>query len=324
MPPENFYTALVAEQNSNQRIDVFLTQRIKGILSRSLAAKILSEGFVLVNGKTILKSSHKVFLGDKIAVNPQWFEKSSEPSPNQEKIPLNILFEDNHIIVINKPAGLVVHPGAGVKSGTLVNAILAHCGHTLPSLGLPSRAGIVHRLDKNTSGVMVVAKSQEALTQLSQMFSKHEQKRIYHALVIGNVLSPQTEVCTGHGRDPNNRLKFKALPKGEGKNAVTFFKKLENYEQFSLLECKLQTGRTHQIRIHCQHLKHPIIHDTVYCNKKISLSKEKINQLNEISNRQMLHASLLGFFHPVTKKYQEFVANWPEDFENTYKFLKHL
>ena len=254
--------------------------------------------------------------GDILRVDLSFLQTRSE-IPQAESIPLHIVFEDEDLLVINKPVGMVVHPGAGVFSGTLVNAVLAHCGATLPSLGEPARAGIVHRLDRDTSGVMVVAKSQLALTELSRQFADHSQKRIYMALVYGKP-EKSGHIETWHGRDPRNRIKYASLPEGQGKKAILDFRLRETFHAglVSMVECELYTGRTHQIRVQMTSLKHPLLGDSLYGTPSPSLkaNKELWAALQILLTRQMLHAHLLGFRHPRTGQVLTFECPPPPDF----------
>jgi 23S rRNA pseudouridine1911/1915/1917 synthase len=245
-------------------------------------------------------------------------ENQFDTNPLAEEIPLSIIFEDEHVLVIDKPPGLVVHPGAGVHNGTLVNAVLFHCGSTLPSLGNAGRAGIVHRLDRDTSGVMVVAKSQVALTGLSEQFAKHEQTRRYHALCFSSLSDSSLTIESGYGRDPNHRTRFAMLNNGEGKRACTRVRTLKTFieESLSLVECELETGRTHQIRVHLSAHKCPIVGDPVYGRtpQHFGTKFPKLHKyIQNFIERQMLHAVTLGFNHPATSKYMEFHSHYRND-----------
>lgn len=308
----------VASAASGLRLDVWLNQVCDWLPTRSFAANWIEAGKVRTS-RGLAKPGFRLREGDVVQVlMPERASGSRAPEPD-DGLPLRVLFEDEDLIVINKQPGLVVHPGAGVHSGTLVNAVLAHCGKTLPSLGDETRAGIVHRLDRDTSGVMVVAKSQLALSQLSQQFARHEQRRVYSALCYGRLAQTQLRLETGHGRDPRHRTRFRALPLGEGRRAVTTLREIEHFAaaDVSLVECSLETGRTHQIRVHLSHVGHPILGDTVYCRNSEAWARRRPSvaaQVRRLAARQQLHASVLGFKHPASGLYCEFQAPVEADF----------
>ena len=314
----------VPEEFESERLDIFITRVIDIIPSRSFATKLIDNKKIKVEHK-FQKPSFRLKLNQLIEVDISFLSEVN-PNPNGEDIPLNILFEDEHLIVINKPAGMVVHPGAGVHSGTLVNAILGYCGVTLPSLGAPSRAGIVHRLDRDTSGVMVVAKSQVALTHLSKQFADHSQIRVYNAIVFGRLEPKEGKIETWHGRDPKNRLKYSVQENGVGKKAILFYSTINNIcnNLCSLISCKLFTGRTHQIRVQMSHINHGIIGDALYTKipSYIKNNKELTSLIGKNANRQMLHAVHLGFKHPVSGESMGFDAPYPDDFQNVLNILK--
>ncbi len=312
------------ESIANERLDVVIFKFIEDLPSRSFASKLIEHGSVLCNNKK-QKSSYRIKLGDVIFIDFAILDSKSAP-PVGEKIPLEILFEDEHLLVINKPAGMVVHPGAGIYSGTLVNAILAHCGQTLPSLGDGNRAGIVHRLDKDTSGIMVVAKSQIALTKLSAQFASHEQERRYLALVYGMLLNKSGTLKTWHGRDPRNRLRYAVQLEGVGKIAQLNYSVQECFfnNLVSLVNCELYTGRTHQIRVQMTNLGHPLLGDQTYGTMphSVFMQKEFASQIKKRTARQMLHACHLAFVHPVTDTKQSFTCAPPTDFGELLSYLK--
>lgn len=328
MNPENspeYDDFLVTDSAAGSRLDVWLHAHCDFLPSRSFAANWIEAGHVVV-GRKAAKPALKLRSGDRIRVKTLP-ETHGETSPQAENIPLRILFEDEHIIVINKQPGLVVHPGAGVPSGTLVNAILWHCGRTLPSLGAASRAGIVHRLDRDTSGVMVVAKSQVALTHLSQSFASHAQNRVYQAICYGHPEFSEQTVETGYGRNPRHRTQYAVLPLGQGKRACTRVSVIENLlgGLVSRIECRLETGRTHQIRVHLTHLGFPLVGDPVYGQQPLNLKKQDPQTAAWLRNnvtRQLLHASLLGFNHPTTGQYLEFQTAPEADMETSLLYLR--
>jgi len=313
----------VPEDCVGVRLDIVLNRMIEFVPSRSFAQKLIDAQAVWVNGRVRRASwtlrADEVIEIDLAALRPP----PSLPQPQQ--IPLDIIFEDNDILVLNKPAGLVVHPGAGVPDGTLVNAVLAHTGYTLPSLGDPLRAGLVHRLDRDTSGVMVVAKSQRALTELSKQFADHSQLRRYKALVFGTLQASPRIVETWHGRDPKNRLRYAVLAENEGKFARMSAQTEKVYAQgrVSLVSCELYTGRTHQIRVQMSHLKHGLLGDILYGPSAQGLggggaaaAKDKVlwALIRELAHRHMLHAAVLGITHPGTGERLQFETPPPQDF----------
>lgn len=321
---------VVQEESINLRLDFFLFRFVEEIPSRSFAQKFVNQGKVLVNNKT-KKGSYKLQIFDEVFVDLDFLNDSAKTPVLAEEIPLNILYEDSDILVLVKPSGMVVHPGAGVRSGTLVNALLAHCQNKLPSLdGDTDRPGIVHRLDKDTSGVMVVAKTLSALKHLMQQFAAHSHKRIYLVLTYqcfhvdhrSRIKLEHTgkkwHLETGYGRDPRNRIRQIVLEKGEGKRAaLSFFPVwINELENCQLLECQLETGRTHQIRAQMAYLGFPLMGDLLYGSlpTKNKMMKVQVKWIKEHVPRQMLHAKILGFQHPKTGKNMEFECSPPEDF----------
>jgi 23S rRNA pseudouridine1911/1915/1917 synthase len=302
-------TFIIEPTESHIRIDLFLAKQPELGLSRAQIQSLLSQGLIRVNGKPV-KSSYRIVVGNKIEITVP------EPEPltvESEDIPLDIYYEDDQVIVINKPAGMVVHPAAGIKKGTLVNALLAHC-QDLSGIGGVQRPGIVHRLDKGTSGLIMVAKTDFAHHSLSSQLQERSITRKYLALVYGEVEPKEGYIETQIGRHPKDRKKMAVL-KDSGRIAGTYYKVSKYYSGFSLLECKLTTGRTHQIRVHLSHLGYPVVGDTTYGNKKTKklppLFESAVKQLNG----HALHAQTLGFIHPVTEKYLEFSAPLPAAFQ---------
>lgn len=278
------------------RIDKYLSELING-KSRSFIQGLIEDGRVKVD-KKIVKSNYKLRTEQIIEVEiPDPIELEVTP----EDISLEILYEDIDVIVINKPQGMVVHPAVGNYNGTLVNALLAHC-NDLSGINGVLRPGIVHRIDKDTSGVLVIAKNDLAHNKLSEQFKEHSMKRIYIALVEGVLKKDEGTIDAPLGRQPNDRIKFAVVT--EGKRAVTHYKVLERYNNATLVECSLETGRTHQIRVHMAYIGHPLIGDPLYGYKK---QKFKLSG-------QLLHAKLLGFLHPVSGEYLEFSSELPEHF----------
>ena len=283
------------------RLDRFLANNLPEY-SRSRLQQLIRTGFVTLNGAAT-RARYLVRTGDKIELTEPPFEKiEAQPEP----IPLEILFEDEDIIVINKPAGLVVHPGAAHRQHTLVNALLGHCT-TLSGIGGKERPGIVHRLDKETSGCLVVAKNDEAHRELSRQFAERMVEKIYLALVAGKLPKPAGTIEEKIGRHPIHRQRM-SVTSSRGRPAKTEYRVVQSRGQASLVECRLHSGRTHQIRVHLHHLGHPVLGDKVYATR-----------LAKNFPRQMLHAWKLGFRHPVSGEWKSFEAPLPHDFATGIK-----
>lgn len=295
------------------RLDVWLVQQLPG-LSRARVQELIRAGRVLVNGRA-RKANQPVRAGDTAVVD---IPKPEPTDLRAEDIPLNILFEDADILVINKPAALVVHPAPGHASGTLVNALLHHCsdalgGTSLGGIGGELRPGIVHRLDRDTSGVLVVAKNQAALDGLAAQFKGRRVTKQYAAIVWGCPRPPSGTIDTLVGRDPRNRKKMSARPRS-GRRAVTHYEVVEAHADASLLRVRIETGRTHQIRVHLAHIGHPVVGDTQY-------GRARVSKTGIAATRQMLHAEQLAFAHPRTGRELEFRAPMPDDMA---RFLRAL
>lgn len=312
------YNVLVDPGQSLMRIDKFLSDRLKHA-SRSRLQAAADAGNILVN-KVSVKSSYKVKPGDEISIMMDHPRHELKIIP--EDIPLNIVYEDDSLIVINKPAGLVVHPGHGNYTGTLVNALAFHF-KDLPLFNTDDpRPGLVHRIDKNTSGLLVVAKTLDAKVNLARQFFNKTTKRRYIALVWGEPDHNEGTITGNIGRSPKNRQVFTVFPDGEhGKHAVTHYKVIERLGYVSLIECHLETGRTHQIRVHMKHIGHPLFNDDNYGGDQIlrgttfTKYKQFVANCFQIMPRQALHAQMLGFIHPVTKIEMIFESELPEDFK---------
>lgn len=296
---------IVIEEEANIRIDSYLSGKNQE-LSRVAIQRLIEKEKILVNGKKT-KPSYKIQKGDQIIIEE---EKAQEIELKAEDIPIEVIYEDKDIIVVNKPKGLVVHPANGNPDGTLVNAIMAICKDTLSGIGGEIRPGIVHRLDKDTSGILIVAKNDKAHIALSEQIKNHEVEKTYIALVKGIVKENEATINMPIGRSTKDRKKM-AVTK-IGKPAVTHFKVLKRYDKYSLLEVKIETGRTHQIRVHLSQIGYPVVGDTTYSNGK--------NEWNEVG--QCLHAKSLKFVHPTTGKEMFLEAPLPEYFEKILEELK--
>ena len=294
---------VVPEESTGKRIDKFLSENIDGY-SRSFISGLIDEGRVFVDSKAVSKS-FKVTNGHQVEID---FDEPTEPLAEAEDIPLDIVFEDEHLLVVNKPKGMVVHPAAGNYTGTLVNGLLYHCKGNLSGINGVLRPGIVHRIDKNTSGLLVVAKSDIAHNSLSEQLKEHSITREYHAVVYGHLKNESGTVDAPLGRHNIDRKKMCVTEKNS-KNAVTHYEVLEEFRDFTYIKCVLETGRTHQIRVHMAYIGHPLAGDDVYGPKKV---------ITELCG-QCLHAAKLGFNHPVSGEYMEFESPLPEIFE---KFLQ--
>ncbi|KOR23978.1 RluA family pseudouridine synthase [Clostridium sp. L74] len=295
----------VEKEFDNVRLDLYLSKTFED-KSRSYLQGIIEEGNVLVNNNK-KKRNYKLKVGDNIEVNiPAPKLLQIEP----ENIDLDIVYEDKDLIVVNKPQNMVVHPAPGVYSGTLVNALLNHC-KDLSGINGVARPGIVHRIDKDTSGVLVVAKNDKSHNNLAVQFKEHSISRVYMALVEGIIKDEQGTIEASIGRHPVDRIKMAVVK--DGRHAVTHYKVVERFKNHTLVECRLETGRTHQIRVHMSHIMHPLVGDPVYGYKK-----QRFNLKG-----QMLHAKLLGFIHPTTGEYMEFESSIPEYFKKIIKILRN-
>ena len=318
---------IVNEESGGQRLDAFLAKALPE-LSRTRIKQLILAGQVLVDGAKIGEPKHRVKPSMVVCLT---LPPPLDPEPEPQDIPLDIVHEDDQLIIINKPAALVVHPAPGAQDGTLVNALIHHCGDTLAGIGGVKRPGIVHRLDKNTTGIMVVAKTDRAHKHLASQFADHGRTgpltRNYIAFVWGHYQSFAGSINAPLGRDPRNRLK-QAVRK-DGRIAITHFKTLARYSGdnwfISKIQCQLETGRTHQIRVHMAHVGHPVIGDPTYAagfaTKSLALPDPLKNMVQSLP-RQALHAAHLGFAHPKTKQEVSFNAPLPPDMNALEKALE--
>ena len=299
---------VVEKENNGLRLDKFLLEH-NGELTRSAIQKIIANGGVLVNGSEISKN-YKCRQNDSISITIP----DDEPvKPEAENIPLDIVYEDDDLLVVNKPKGMVVHPACGNWSGTLVNALLYHCGDNLSTVNDEIRPGIVHRIDKDTSGLLIVAKNDNAHIKLAQQIKEHSFHRAYETVVYGNLKDDSGIICKPIGRNPKDRKKM-AVTMTNSKQAVTRYEVIKRYKGFTHVRCILETGRTHQIRVHMASIGHPVAGDAVYGPKKV------ITELNG----QCLHAKHIGFVHPTTNEFLEFESELPEYFTKYLNKLKPL
>ncbi|MBI5788123.1 MAG: RluA family pseudouridine synthase [Candidatus Schekmanbacteria bacterium] len=314
--PKNYHF-IVSENNTHQRLDLYLSRQTDLNLSRSRIQELIKQDEVKVNRKTV-KANYSVRIHDQVdLILP-------DPVPltvQAEEIPLEIVFEDEHLLVLNKPPGLVVHPGAGNREHTLVNALLAHC-RNLSGIGGVLRPGIVHRLDKDTSGLMIVAKNDDAHQELTRLLAARKICRQYLAIVAGNFTRSGGTIDIPIGRHVHQRQKM-STKTGHGKEAVTHYTVREQFRATSLLLVKLDTGRTHQIRVHLSHIGHPVLGDMAYGRwGKLSLYAENKTKHEIALTRQMLHAAKLDFLHPIDGRPLSFEAPLPEDMRQLLEALR--
>lgn len=307
---------IVTANESNdvgERLDSFVSE--KGDMTRSAAVKLIESGNITVGGKKVPKN-YKLRLDDSVEI------LLPDPAPSEaepENIALDIVYEDSDIIVVNKPAGMVVHPAAGNADGTLVNALLYHCAGSLSGVGGVLRPGIVHRIDKDTSGLLVAAKNDAAHLALAAQLKDHSMGRVYYAIVIGNLKNDEGVIDAPIGRHPTDRKKMAVIRSSDMKsrNAVTHYRVVHRYKGFTFIRCELETGRTHQIRVHMASIGHPLLGDPLYGGDKTQFEARN----RQIIHGQCLHAKELHFEHPVTKEPMRFECPLPDDMQKVLEKL---
>lgn len=291
-------TSVVTDKDTGIRVDIYVAKALD--ISRSYAGNLIKNGKVSMRDR-ILKANYRVAAGDEIVIEK---DEAEDLTVEAENIPLDIVYEDKDIIIVNKARGMVVHPAAGNPNGTLVNALLWHCGGELSGINGVIRPGIVHRLDKDTSGLMVAAKTDTAHKSLAEQIKSHTARRTYVALVHGNIVEAKGRIDAPLGRHPKDRVKM-AVNMKDGKDAITHFTVLERFGNYTLVQCRLETGRTHQIRVHMAYIGHPVVNDPLYGYKRDAFPIEG----------QALHSCALDLVHPITKQAMHFEAPWPSDFK---------
>lgn len=310
----------IPEAMDRLRLDKALTLLLAdhdASLSRARLQSLMAANHISLDKNVVTDASRKVRSGETYTLTIPPLQSAI---PEAQSIELDIVYEDEDLIVINKPAGMVVHPAPGNYDKTLVNALLGHCGKSLSGIGGVARPGIVHRLDKDTSGLMVVAKNDITHQELTKQFANRSLSRVYHALVWGSPMPESGHIETAIGRHPRDRIKMAVTSSQKGKGALTHYRVIKNYDLVSLVECKLATGRTHQIRVHMAHIKHPVVGDKVYGGHRNPGTHDTAKVLRAFP-RQALHALHLQFCHPRTKKNMRFKIALPEDMR---KLLRKL
>ena len=310
--PDSILIVKAGADDAGTRLDAFIGYNTDE-LSRSYAVKLIEKGRITVNGETVTSKKRSVSEGDTVSIN------MPEPEPLEitaENIPIEIVYEDGDVAVINKPRGMVVHPGPGNTSGTLVNAVMYHMGDSLSSINGVIRPGIVHRIDKDTSGLLMIAKNDKAHESLAAQLKDHSVTREYTALVYDNIREDEMTIDLPIGRDERNRMRHAVNGSG-ARNAVTHIKVLERFGKYTLVRAKLETGRTHQIRVHMAYMHHPLAGDELYGPRKQS----SVIGGTEVHG-QLLHAGTLGFIHPSSGEYLEFHSDLPEVFSSVLERLR--
>lgn len=315
MAEQSIKSGIVPETDKKQRLDAAITSQIPD-LSRERVKSLILAGQLMIEGQPCIDPASKKHAGKAFSlVVPEPKEGPAEP----QDIPLDVAFEDEHLIVINKPAGLVVHPAAGHADGTLVNALLHHCKGQLSGIGGVARPGIVHRIDKGTSGLMVAAKTDAAHQGLAALFAKHDIERRYLAIVNGRPNPPSATIEGNIGRSNANRKKMAVVGDDKGKSATTHYTVKEPLNGSTLVECTLETGRTHQVRVHMAHIGHSLLGDPLYGARRISGLSRRIDIQ---FGRQALHAAILGFVHPITEEKMHFTSKFPADMQELFMKLR--
>lgn len=297
------------QEEGKKRLDLYLSERFPEY-TRSRISGMIKSGEITVNSKMV-KNGYALQYGDLITMNLSDAPEEVEIHP--EDIALDIVYEDSDVIVINKPKGMVVHPAAGHSEGTMVNALMYHCRDSLSGINGELRPGIVHRIDKDTTGLLIACKNDKAHNSIAAQLKEHSTTRRYIALVYGNIIEDEGIVDRNIDRARNDRKRMAVVSPGEGRNAVTHYRVLERFGSITLIECRLETGRTHQIRVHMSYLHHPLLGDEVYGIRKDPYAGQG----------QYLHAAVLGFQHPETGEYMEFRADLPEYFQKTLDQLRN-
>lgn len=299
----------VDPDDSDTRIDKWISSAVPDF-SRSYIQKCIADGCICVNDNQILKPGYRLDAGDEIVFD---VPDASVPDIRPEDIPLDILYEDDDLIVVNKPKGMVVHPAPGHYTGTLVNAVMYHCHGQLSGINGIMRPGIVHRIDKDTTGSVIICKNDESHRSISAQLEAHTVKRLYHAIIWNNITEDEGTVTGNIGRCASDRKKMAVVDDMHGKPAVTHFRVLERFGRFAYIECRLETGRTHQIRVHMSHIGHPLLGDTIYGGSNGGFDLDG----------QCLHAKILGFKHPRTGEYIETDAPLPDYFQHLLCILRN-
>lgn len=316
MNNEIFEPITFTVETAGERLDSFVSAASE--LTRSRAQKLIEDGDVTVNGKAAAKNL-KLKTGDTVEIN---IPENEEYDASPENIPLDVRYEDEHIIIVNKPVGMVVHPAPGHSSGTLVNALMYHCGDSLSGIGGVNRPGIVHRIDRDTTGLICAAKNDFSHLSLSAQLKDHSMYREYRMIVCGNMREDSGTVDAPIGRHPVDRKRMAVIRDGRGhaRNAVTHWRVLERYNGFAYVEAVLETGRTHQIRVHMSHIGHPLVGDTTYGGGRTQFERHSVSLIDG----QMLHATALNFKHPRSGEIMRFETPLPENFTSALEKLRRM